>query len=263
MAQDEETFLHEAPSPQTMVDLFPDQWSSQLPPPYEKLTGATTPLFDDDRITWGSDQFGGVEDQRVLELGPLEGGHTFMLDRFGAAEVTAIEGNTRAFLRCLVVKELLGIPSAHFLCGDFVPFLQDAVDRGEHWDLCLAVGVLYHQQDPVGLLELVTKVSDRLLLWTHYYDPAYDAALQGVGFAPPSPKSTAGFDHTLHRRDYGTTVDWPVFCGGLHQWTSWMSRSDILGALDHFEFEVVGTAFDDTEHPNGPAFCTASRRRQA
>jgi hypothetical protein len=257
MSLDIEPFCHEAPSPHTAVDLFAGQWSSQLPPPYEKLTGGTTPLFDDERITWGAAQLGGVKDSGVLELGPLEGGHTFMLDRLGAAHVTAIEGNTRAFLRCLVVKELLGMPSAHFLCGDFVPYLRDAIERQERWDLCLAVGVLYHQQDPVGLLELVTQVSDRLLLWTHYYD----AELQGPDFAIPSEKTTAGFDHTLYRREYGQTVDWPEFCGGLNQWTSWMTRTSLLSALDHFGFVVEGVAFDDAHHPNGPAFCTASRRR--
>ena len=53
----------------------------------------------------------------MLELGPLEGAHTYMLDRAGASEVVAIEGNTRAFLKCLITKELLSMPSARFLVG--------------------------------------------------------------------------------------------------------------------------------------------------
>jgi hypothetical protein len=180
MAFSEEPFCLKSPSPQTAVDLFAGQWASQLPPPFEKLTGGTSELFDDDRITWGTAELGGVVDSRILELGPLEGGHTFMLDRHGAAQVTAIEENTRAFLRCLVVKEILGMPSAHFLCGDFVPFLSDAIERRERWDLCLALGVLSHQQDPVALLELVTQVSDRVLLFTHYYDAELQARFRST-----------------------------------------------------------------------------------
>ena len=257
MAPDEEPFCHELPSPQTAVDLFAGQWSSRLPPPYDKLTGGTVPLFEDDRIVWGADQIGGVKAKRVLELGPLEGGHTYILDRLGASEITAIEGNTRAFWRCLVAKEVLGIPNSQFLCGDFVAYLRDAVGRQDRWDLCLAVGVLYHQQDPVDLLELVTKVSDHILLWTHYYD----AEKLGPDFASRSEKTTAGFDHVLYRHEYGPAVRAENFCGGLNPWTSWMLRSDIVGALDHFGFKVTETAFDDPDHPNGPAFCLVASRR--
>ena len=114
------------------------------------MTGGSSTLFSDSRITWGVEHLDGVADMRALELGSLEGGHTFMLDRLGVAEVTAIEANKLAYLRSLVVKELLGIPSAQFLCGDFPAFLRQAVEAGSQWDLCLAIGVLYHQQDPVN-----------------------------------------------------------------------------------------------------------------
>ena len=77
----------------------------------------------------------------MLELGPPECGHTFMLDRLGATEVTAIASNQKAFLRCLIVKELLGIPNARFWCGDFMAYLHDAVERRTRWDLCLSSGL--------------------------------------------------------------------------------------------------------------------------
>jgi hypothetical protein len=263
MPATEDLFCSALPTPQTAVDLFAGQWSSQFPPPYERLTGATTQLFEDPRITWGVAQFGGVKDMGVLELGPLEGGHTYMLDQLGASEITAIEGNQHAFLRCLVAKEVLGMANARFLCGDFVAYLRDAVDHRRRWDLCLAVGVLYHQQDPVGLLELVAQVSDRILLWTHYFEAEILSRPPRLAsdFAPPSTKTTGGFPHVLYRHEYGASVGSQTFCGGLRPWTSWMVRSDIVGALEHFGFEVVGVAFDDVDHPNGPAFCLAARRR--
>ena len=257
----DDAFCRALPSAQTAVDIFAGQWSSRLPPPFEALTGGTALLFEDDRITWGDARFGGVKGMRVLELGPLEGGHTFMLDRLGASEVTAIEANQQAYLRCLVAKELLGIPSASFLCGDFMAYLRDAVERGARWDLCLASGVLYHQQDPVTLLELATQVSDRLFVWTHYYDTDVIDRRQEIAakFATASENSTSGFRHTLYRYEYGEALDWQGFCGGLASWTTWMNKSDIVGALEHFGFEVVGT-LDDPDHPNGPAFCFAARR---
>ena len=144
-------YCRTSPRPENAVNLFSGQWSSRLPAPFLDLTGGGAALFEDGRIAWGVQSFGGVEGMRVLELGPLEGGHTFMLDRLGVSEIIAVEANTRAFLRCLVVKELLEIDHARYLCGDFNAYLNDAVAEGKSWDLCLAIGVLYHQQDPVAL----------------------------------------------------------------------------------------------------------------
>jgi len=256
-------FCEETPSPATMVGIFSGEWSSQLPPPYENLSGGKVGLFDDSRIHWAAQQFGDLSGLRVLELGPLEGGHTFMLDRMGVAEVLAIEGNRRAFLRCLVTKELLGMPKARFVCGDFVEFLRQALaDRAPRWDLCLAVGVLYHQQDPVALLDLATRASDRLLLWTHYYDRSIVSGRDdlAVRMKTETRATTAGFPHTLHHYEYQAALEWDGFCGGLKPWASWLARQDILDAIDHLGFEVVGIQFDAPNHPNGPAFCVAARR---
>lgn len=262
-------FYRVAPSPKNAVDIFSGEWSSRLPAPYEELTGAQTGLFDDPRIHWGANQFGGVEGLRVLELGPLEGGHTYMLDRKGAREVVAIEANQRAFLRCLIVKELLGIPSGHFLCGDFVDYLADSVlgsngGAETRFDLCLAVGVLYHQQDPVALLDLCTRISDRVLLWTHYYDESVISSRPDLAgrFEAGQPTISAGFSHTLYRQHYGSALEWGGFCGGLETTSSWMLRDEILGCMEHLGFKVLGIEFDDPAHPNGPAFCVAANRRQ-
>lgn len=257
------TYCRELPTPQTAVALFEGQWSSVLPPPLQGLSGGSAALFEDPRITWGVQQLGGVEKLRVIELGPLEGGHTYMLDRLGAEDVTAIEANRDAFLRCLVVKELLSIQHARFLYGDFMAYLRHAARNAMRWDLCLAVGVLYHQQDPVELLELATTVSDRLLLWTHYYDAEVIARRSDAATRFPSATVTtsAGFVHTRYRHEYGPALGWGGFCGGLAAWASWMDREGLFGALDHFGFEVVGVTDDDPDHPNGPALSIAARRR--
>ena len=73
---------------------------------------------------WLVEQLGGVRDLSILELGPLEGGHTYWLEKMGAKSILALEANTRAFLKCLVVKEVYGLERAKFLCGDFMGFLR-------------------------------------------------------------------------------------------------------------------------------------------
>ena len=106
---------------------------SQLPEPLASLHAGLLPVFEDVRIEWAVPQHGGVGGKRVLELGPLDGAHTYMLERFDSAEVVAVEANTHAYLRCLIVKELLEIRRARFLLGDFVEYLRATRDKFDVW----------------------------------------------------------------------------------------------------------------------------------
>ena len=157
------------PSEQNALDIFKNEWSSKLPLARSDLQAGPIPLFEDPRVHWAVCEAGGVANQRVLELGPLEGGHTYMLQERGAASILAIEANTRAFLKCLIVKNIFNLHKADFRCGDFISFLRQNTER---FDFVLATGVLYHMTSPVELLQLLSRVTDRLFMWTHYYDEA-------------------------------------------------------------------------------------------
>ena len=92
------------PSAQNALDIFQGEWTSRFPASCG-LTAGEIPSFEDMRVLWAIQESGGVEGQSVLELGPLEGGHSFMLQEYGkAASITAIEANTRAYLKCLIVN---------------------------------------------------------------------------------------------------------------------------------------------------------------
>jgi SAM-dependent methyltransferase len=260
-----DTYCSETPSAQTAVDIFEGEWASEFPPPLSDVRAGSAPLFAIEHVPWGVKALGGVQGQRVVELGPLEGGHTYLLDRMGAAEVIAIEANTRAFLKCLVSKELLGIASARFKCGDALRYLESELARGAtKFDLCLASGVLYHFQNPVAALDLITRSSDRLLLWTMYYDDDYIRSRDdlSVKFPRSSPMEYDGFKHTLYRQEYQQSLNYKGFCGGSAASSAWMTRDDIFGALEHFGFEVVDVGFEEQNHKgNGPCICIAAKRR--
>lgn len=255
-----DAYIHRAPSAQTAIDIFKDEWSSRLPPPLEKATGGTSPLFEDGRITWMLEQFGGVQGQRVLELGPLEGGHTYMLDRAGAAAITAVEANTRAYLRCLVVRELFDLQHAHFLCGDLMDYLRATDDR---FDLCVASGVLYHMLNPLEMLDLCSRVARRLFLWTHYYDAEIVNANPRIKaeFSGSERVSLRGAAYTLYRHHYGETLGWSGFCGGANPHSAWMTRDGILTCLDQLGFRTATIGFEAKDHPNGPSFALTAEKR--
>ena len=239
---------------QRMVDIMKDEWSSSFPAPYGELRAGTVPLFEDSRISWLLETIGGVAGFNVVELGPLEAAHTYMLARAGAKLVTAIESNPKAFVKCLISKELLGITNALFIHADFCEFLNRTQDR---WDLCVASGVLYHMSDPIQLLADMARVSDRLFLWTHYFDKGLIEANGAIGpdrFHPPASGVTAGFPHQFYRFNYGAWAQKKGFCGGMAETSCWLSRDTILSALKHFGFTKIEIAHDQPNHPNGPSF---------
>ena len=206
-------------------------------------------LFEDERISWGFRTLGGVEGRTVLELGPLEGGHSYMAQGAGAESVVAVEANRDAFLRCLVTKEIFGLDRCSFLCGDVLEYLAG---EERSFDVCVACGILYHLVEPVRLIELISARARRLFMWTHIYD---EGALAGTALGrrigPAQEVEVAGFRHRIHRHSYGTDRHLPVFLGGTRGYSNWISREDLLGALEHFGWRDVQIAFEG--HPNGPA----------
>jgi hypothetical protein len=248
-----ETFVLSAPCAQNMLDMFQSEWASRFPPPFDLLKAGEIPLFQDGRIHWTIQELGGVSGLRILELGPLEGGHSYMLDRAGAASVQAIESNRRAFMKCLVAKEILGMNSVQFQLGDFFPFLNETE---EQWDLCVASGVLYHMREPIELLMRIASHCERLFLWTHYYD-SKTIETQPVfsrRFGPTAKKKVDGFSYTTHRHYYLEALELDGFCGGNAPFSEWIGKDAILGALRHFGFNNITVVDDTLNHPNGPAF---------
>jgi hypothetical protein len=252
-------YVHSAPCPQNALDIFQGEWTSCLPGSLANLRAGSAVLFDDARIRWAAEQLGGFQGQHLLELGPLEAGHTYTLEQLGAASVVAVEANTRAYLKCLVVKELLQLRRARFLCGDFLEFLRGNTER---FDACIASGVLYHVQQPLELLRLLARTTDRLFLWTHYFDG--EAIRRDPNLARHFPASTPaeddGFPHILHRYEYLEYLEFKTFTGGSAPFANWLSRGDILGYLKRLGFTDLRVGFEEPIHPHGPSFAVAARR---
>jgi len=251
-------FVPDAPSPQNALDIFAGSWASRLPPPYDQLRAGQTGLFEDERVRWAIGELGGVLGKNVLELGPLEAGHTFMLERHGAESIVAVEANRNAYLKCLIAKELLGLRQSRFLCGDFVEHLRTTSDQ---YDVCVASGVLYHTQNPVELIALIAAHAQQLFAWTHYYDAARVPSRIGrPRIVPCGSSEYEGFRYDLYRYRYGLSLGWRGFCGGPAPFAYWLTKDDLVGALEHFGWTDVKIGCHDPEHPNGPALAFVASR---
>ena len=227
-----DAYINELAVPSNAFDLFKDEWSSYIPG--LGLGGAN--LFEDHRIVWLEQRMGGFRRKNILELGPLEGAHTFMMSLRGAANITAIEANTRAFMKCLIVKNFLDF-RADFMLGDFEKFIAE---RKRRYDFVLASGVLYHMTDPYQMLKDLSFAGDSLGIWTHFYDAG---VIQSSGYAnrfstEPQVTEIDGLTITTYEQRYEEALANQAFTGGSAPVSRWMTLDSLTGALESFGYRV-------------------------
>lgn len=240
-----------SPHSQNAVDLF-SEWSGAFPENLE-ISAGTLALYSDPRIAWAHEQSNLFEGKSVLELGPLEGSHSYMIEKYGAQEVVAIEANKQAYLKCLISKEILRLEKCRFLLGDFERYLEES-DRT--FDVIVASGILYHLNDPVRILDHICNRCETLVLWTHYFDSTamHASDLRRRPFAEQETlKDYNGRTYRLHRRSYQQAWMAEGYCGGPEDDHYWMERDQIVALCKDNGFKDIRTEFEDAAHVNGPS----------
>ncbi|MGB8116728.1 MAG: class I SAM-dependent methyltransferase [Candidatus Sulfotelmatobacter sp.] len=251
-------YVTSPPSPQNVLDIFEGEWNAKLPPPLEDLKAGDVRVFEDERIAWLGKQLDNPGGLRVLECGPHEAGQTYMLERLGVSSILAIESNTHAFLRCLVLKELLELKRSRFMLGDFVSYLRTS----NPFDLVVASGVLYHLLNPVEAIALISNVTDQVYIWSHYYDEEKIKArpILSHHFRSISSAEYNGFKHLLHQQFYQTRLGNAGFNGGAREYSNWLSREGLLGSLKFCGFNDLSIHYDHADDPIGPNISLLARR---
>lgn len=183
--------------------------------------GGHIDLCNDPRLQWHIETVGGLQDKRVLELGPMEGAHTKTICD-GGAEVFAIEGDKNNFLKCLIVKELFELP-ARFIRANFCEWVNECKDS---FDIVSAAGVLYHQQNPVELIFAMSKITDTVMVWS-----------QVAGETHPNgeEQTVAGYNGKINH--YGKHSD--SYCGGLGDHAFWFYPDEMIRCFKDAGFKYI------------------------
>ena len=131
-----------------------------------------TRFGDDHRLKYMT-HFLDLRDLRVLEMGPLEGHHSVIIEKMGARENIAIESRDDNLAKCQRIKQKYGLDRTTFLRGD-IEKLSDGRERPQfsgRFDIIFCVGVLYHLPEPAKALAWFASQADVLFLGTHYTEP--------------------------------------------------------------------------------------------
>lgn len=250
------------PSQQNAIDLFKGGWLAAMPT--DDLSAGKMGLFYDDRVGWVANLVGGLAGKAILDLGPLEGHNAYQFEALGAASVISIEHMPVNFLKCLIVKNIFNLHTT-FLLGDFLDYLEHTDKR---FDLCWASGVLYHMTDPLRLLKVTARVSDRLFIWSCFYDRDVLSRRPDLEphFGPSLDRvvTFGGRQMTLHWHRYVSEQELKQagsFAGGNEAFSFWMEYPDIRFALEHLGFTHIIDGPDDRNNPLGGAvrYLLASR----
>ena len=257
LTRPDKRFWTSAASHRNAIDLFPDAWASDLAEIDPTLAHFGVPLFKHDprprhaaAVLGHEGRFDGM---RILELGPLEGAHSYQLEQLGAASITAIESNAQAFLKCLVIKNILELNRTTFLLGDCVNSLEaDSHD----YDLIFASGILYHMENPLELIRLLGQRTRRVFLWTMYFDAAF---VFSNGTKLPHRKLQIAQDG-LSCTGY-ELVNWgrfrTGFWGGNRTRSCWLELDTIIEAFRHYGFANAQIIEKDDAGEYGPAVSIA------
>ena len=196
--------------------------------------GGDIELSNDRRARWFLDRF--PDASRVLELGSLEGGHSFQLAQAGLS-VVAIEGRAENIERARFVQDLLAVRDVRFVEGD----LERAklTDFGT-FDAVFCLGLLYHLSRPWELIDQFRDVAPGLFVWTHYADEA-EVEVGGLD----------GRWYTEHGR-----AD-PL--SGLSRRSFWPTLPALLRRLESVGFGNIEIVEDEALHPHGAAVTLAAR----
>ena len=241
-------FEQRVPSAQNAIEIFADHWACDLSGLVPDTHAGATKLFTDDgRPGFAMKAFAGDRagrKLRVLELGPLEAAHTYQFEKMGVDEIVAVESNIEAFLKCLIVKNLLGLKNSKFLLGDLIEFLK--VDSSRY-DFIFCCGVLYQLQDPLTLIELMAARTDRIFIWTHCYSRKMHGRLPEIAVRYGDE---AYVYHCFVYNDRNSAK----FLGGNKPTASFMSREDLMRAFKQHGFVNFDLHDEDLNHPGGPCF---------
>ncbi|MCW5198839.1 class I SAM-dependent methyltransferase [Desulfobulbus sp. F4] len=179
--------------------------------------------------------------EHILELGSLEGGHTFALaSQPQVKQLTAVEGRSGNLRRAQFVQRLLGIGKVRFVAGNLESFDLESLGA---FDVAVCMGLLYHLPEPWVLLERLRRVAPAIYLWTHYAEE----------------RQARQTRHGYRGRIYREWLYWFEVLSGLSARSFWPTLKDLILMAQRAGYNEVVVVADEPGHVHGPAVTLSCR----
>jgi hypothetical protein len=170
----------------------------------------------------------------ILELGSLEGAHTFILaERPGIQRVLALEGRELNLRKARFVQELLKVPNVEFAQANLES--SDLAAFGK-FDAVFCSGLIYHLPEPWKLIAQLRSAAPTLFIWTHYAPDAEADVVLG------------GLRGKIHGE--GGAAE-PL--SGMSPTATWLTLGSLISSLTTSGYGSVHVIHNDLTHANGPA----------
>jgi SAM-dependent methyltransferase len=186
---------------------------------------------------------------RIADLGCLEGGFAVALAQRGA-RVMGVEARAVNIVKGQLLKEHFGLGSLDFVCDDVKNFNRQ---RYGSFDVILALGILYHIDQPVQWLRQIADAATGLLIVDSHLAPPDDDSLGRIdqSIARLGPLRTVTVDSRPYsgrwfREVEGRPVDverdlWAAYSNDE---SFWLTKESLVLALEHAGFDLAFEQYD-------------------
>lgn len=173
------------------------------------------------------------EAETILELGALEGAHSFMLAQHPRVRrVLALEGRAANIRKAEFLKEIFGEHKVEFGQANLE---TDPLNVGS-FDAVFCSGLLYHLPEPWKLIARLPSVAPKLFLWTMYCEDVNAGEV---------------VDGYRGRRLIEGGADEPL--SGLSPHSLWITLGSMIESLTRSGYQRVEIIKNDLKHPAGYA----------
>jgi hypothetical protein len=178
--------------------------------------------------------------ERILELGSLEGAHSFILAQHpDIKHVVALEGREANLRKARFVQELLDIRNVEFLQANLEEADLTALGK---FDAVFCCGLLYHLPEPWRLVENLAGTAPILFIWTQYASDNEAHDLPG------------GLRGKIHVEGGS---DEPL--SGMSPDATWLTLDSLRRVLATSGYHNIQVIDDNPAHVNGPAVTIGAR----
>lgn len=180
---------------------------------------------------------------RLADLGCLEGGFSLEMAQRGMV-VTGIEARKKNLEKCRLLEEHFALPNLEFVRDDVKNFARENYGT---FDVVLALGILYHLDNPVPWLRQIAQATNTLLVIESHYAPGdetalalLDAELQHLGPIEQIEYEGATYEGRWFF-EYGPEHDpenqlWASYSNAS---SFWLTKESILRATKRAGFDLV------------------------